>query len=302
MFVLSFLLTIKILHYFNQRLKLPKKNQWSPINKNDVVLITGGSRGFGLEIIKAFIEFDVFKIINLDIIPTQIDNSKIEFYKCDVGNRKRLVNTLIKIIEKLKQENKIINILINNAGVRHNKPFLELKPEEIIKIFNVNSFSHLWTSRHVLKDYIESNNTNDKKHKLFIVYVSSILATLAPKNLSVYSASKSIICQIHEALTQELSHFSSIRLLLLLPGQLNSGMFSDVKPSNSFFSPLVDYKFLAKNVVERINKGESGVLCVPFYTNFLGIVKILPMFLQICCRKLSKVDKKIVFQSDTTHL
>jgi NAD(P)-dependent dehydrogenase (short-subunit alcohol dehydrogenase family) len=266
----------------------------------DIALITGGSRGLGLEIAKELIlQKKIGKVIILDIISPEFqfidkDLSKIEYHKCDVGNRRELQFVIEKVIENLNNQKKNISICINNAGIRHNESLLSLSQEKIDSIFNVNTMSHILVLKAILKNHVEEVIPRElTNNNLFIVSVSSILGTLAPKNLSIYSASKAAIIQIHEALTQEVSHLPMIRLLLVTTGQLTTSMFGDVIPPMKFLAPVVNHIDLAKDVVCKIEKGEKGVLCAPLYANFLPIVKCLPIFMQDYCRWFSGIDTQI---------
>lgn len=221
------------------------------------------------------------------------DSSKIEFHECDVGNREKLHRIIHEIIRNLNNENKNISICINNAGIRHNESLLHLSQESVDKIFNVNSISHILVLKAILSNHIDNVLSKEANKKLYMVTVSSILGMLAPRNLSVYSASKAAIIQIHEALAQEVSNFPMIRLLLVTTGQLTTKMFSDVTPPKQFLAPIVDHVTLAKKVVNKIENGEIGVLCDPLYANFLPIIKCFPIFMQDFCRWFSGIDHQI---------
>lgn len=279
---------------------------FNSINENGIALITGGSRGLGLEIAKELIEKNIGKVIILDIIRPEFQfikgtTSKIEYHKCDVGNRKELQLVIDKVIHSLNSQKKHISICVNNAGVRHNEALLNLSQEKIESIFNVNTMSYILVLKAILKNHVEEVIPREAlNNNLFIVSVSSILGTLAPQNLSIYSASKSAIIQIHEALTQEVSHLPMIRLLLVTTGQLTTTMFRDVEPPMKFLAPLVNHVELAKEIVNKIEKGEKGVLCAPLYANFLPIVKCLPIFMQDFCRWFSGIDTQIKDNHEVT--
>lgn len=287
------------MHTYSEVYKLPSTSRWSKINVNDIALITGGSRGLGLEIVKELIlTKNIGKVIILDLVEPEFQftatyEKRLEFIKCDVGNEKTVLTTMYRIINTLNNEGKYISICINNAGIRHNESLLHLPQDRILKIFNVNTMSHIWILRAILNNHILNVHMKKENNRLFIVSVSSILGTLAPKNLSIYSASKAAIIQIHEALTQEVSYLPLIRLLLVATGQLTTTMFHDVTPPRQFFAPIVNHYDLAKSIVNKIEKGEKGVLCNPLYANFLPLVKCMPIFVQDFCRWISGMDNQI---------
>ncbi|CAH2350471.1 uncharacterized oxidoreductase Tda5p [[Candida] railenensis] len=288
--LLLFYVIGRTIEFYLLNYNIPKG--WSELSRQDVALITGGSRGLGLEIVKK-LKQKVGKVIIVDVAPPPayiIEDDSIQFVRCNIGDEALLKYTLTRVIENLAIAEQHISVLINNAGIDHRSSLLDLPDEDIKQVFNVNSFAQIWTLRAVISNHMKQNS--DKQ--LFIVSVASILGTLAPKNLTLYSASKAINIQVHEGLTQEVKELSpKVRLLLVTPGQLDTAMFDDIEASNEFFAPLVKHVELAETIVGRINKGHSGVLANPMYANLLPIVKCLPIALQDFCRWLSQMDNKI---------
>lgn len=285
----------RLFYYYCVRYNLPSSYKEYQISSKDIALITGGSGGLGSELIKQMLSKGVQKIYNLDLKLSVERDSRIDYRRCDVGNESELKQSLDNILSELKEQNRNITILINNAGIRHSQSLLDLPDKEIHDIFNVNTFSFIWTLRKVTSNHIDTVFKQDTKidRKLRIVNVSSILGALAPRNLSLYSATKSAIVLIHESLTQELLEYPEIRLLLVTPGQLSTGMFKDVEPSRTFLAPIISAEYLARRIVEKINVGESGVYCEPLYANFLPGIRVFPMVLQHFCRWFSEMDTKV---------
>lgn len=278
-----------VLAEVNKVHKLPQL--WSFLGKNDIALVTGGLSGLGLEITKKLVFDHQITVIVLDIKEPQFDfgNLKVVFHHCDVGIDSQLKTTLDSLLKGLQKKQQHISILVNNAGVRNSGSLLKLEDDAISQAFGVNLFAQITILRKIIANHIHLH----PRSQLSVVSVSSILGTLAPKNLLVYSASKAAVMQIHESLTQELKQYSKIRMLLVSPGQLTTDMFSDVSPSRLFFAPLVNHIALAGVIVEKINCGEAGILCEPFYANFLPLVKTLPLVFQSICRWFSQMDEKI---------
>lgn len=122
---------------------------------------------------------------------------------------------------------------------------------------------------------------------------SSILGTFAPKNLSIYSATKASQIMLHESLQQELKQFPKIRLLLVTTGQMNTELFKDVKPTKQFIAPVVDHVELAQKITKRVDRGYMGCLAAPMYANFLPGIRTAPLFVQDFCRWVSEIDDKV---------
>lgn len=295
LFVLAY--GVRILHAWARAYNLPR-GTWRGIGSKDIALVTGGAAGLGKEIVQQLLQRGVEKVIVLDKNEVENSDKRVEFLRVDVGNEAELKDALSSILARLSAASRHISICINNAGTRHWESLLNLPEDRIRSIFDVNCLAQIWTLRAVLLHHIERVMEAEPGAQIAVVLVSSVLGVLGPRNLLVYSASKAAVTQVHELLVQELKHLPSVRLLLVVVGQLATGMFLDVAPSRQFFAPIVSPQKLAEAIVGRINSGETGVVCEPLYTGFLPLVKVMPVVLQDWCRRFSHMDEKIV---DPTH-
>lgn len=286
-------IVLKFIRFQCQKYKLPTQVNWKELGSEDIALVTGGSSGLGKEIVNVLLEKNVKKIYVLDIDECSTLEERVHYKKCDLGNEESCLKIIKTIIKELDDCNEHISVLVNNAGIRHNESLLNLTATKIRNIFEVNTFSQIWLIKEVLTNHLHNILPKVQDSQLSIVTVSSTLGSLAPKNLSVYAASKAAITQIHEALTREVSEYPTIRLLLVTPGQLSTKMFTDVQPSKTFLAPMVNHAKLACKIVARINRGEKGEMCLPFYANFLPMIRSLPILVQDLCRKFSEMDDKI---------
>lgn len=279
----------EIIAILNEIHKVPAN--WKPLGIDDVALVTGGLGGLGLEIVKNLVyDHQVGKVIILDIQQPRFKfDSRVEFCCCDVASQATLRSRIDATLRQLRHENKHLSVVVSNAGVRYSGPLLNMPDESVFELFSVNTFAQITALKRVVKNHLKFH----KKSQLSVVTVSSILGALGPKNLLVYSASKAASTQIHECLAAELRQYKNISMLLVTPGQLTTDMFKDVLPSRTFFAPLVNHVALAKCIVAKISRGESGTLCEPFYSNFLPAVKVLPSVVQCWCRWFSQMDEKV---------
>lgn len=246
-------------------------------------MVTGGARGLGAELVKGLLE-KVGQVIVLDVQKGNLP--QVDYIHCDL--QQDVTTQITKIMNRLEQEGKHITVLVNNAGVRKSGSLLSTTAEDIACVFSVNLFAQIT----LIKTIVQRHIAKHSRSQLSIVNVLLILGTLAPKNLSMYSASKAAMIQVHESFAQEVKH-ENIQTLLVTPGQLDTQMFADVEPSRRFFAPIVSHARLAQQIINKVNKGEGGVLCEPLYANFLPVVRSLPMQLQAFCRWFSQMDTKI---------
>lgn len=258
------------------------------LKSKDVAVMIGCSRGLGAEMVKLLKhEYNVERVIVIDINEPQAPNT--EFHKCDVGDEQAYNRVLTEIINSCNEKRQKIRLFVHNAGIRHSSSLLLIEPQQVKRLYNVNVFLYIWGVRKVLQNHISQHSDAP----LSVVAVSSVLSILAPKNLSVYSSTKASLSQLHEGLAQELKGFPNIRPLLVLPGQLLVGMFDDISPSRTFFAPIVNHIDLAKEIINKVNRGECGVICKPLYGNLLPLVKCLPYSLIKLCRWFSQMDEKV---------
>lgn len=103
-----------------------------------------------------------------------------------------------------------LDILVNNAGVAAHGHFIDLDPEILRRIMEVNFFAYAENCRLAIPILAEGNQP-------LIVNVSSMAGRRGVPAWSEYSASKFAVCGFSEALRAELVRFG-IDLLLAVPG------------------------------------------------------------------------------------
>ncbi|KAI5965638.1 uncharacterized protein KGF55_001000 [Candida pseudojiufengensis] len=294
--LLLVLLLVSFILYFVGSYNYPYRKQWKSFSQTDIALITGGSNGLGLEIAKSLLVKDVTVYVIDKVSPPEklFKDSKFNFIQCDLGDERDLKLKLSTLIHDLNAENRYISILINNAGIRDNRSLVNLKFDKVKDLFNVNTIAQIFILQKILSNHL-SYNVNGK---LSLVTVSSILGTFAPKNLSVYSATKAAQIMLHESLQQELKQFPKIRLMLVTTGQMNTELFKDVSAPKQFIAPVVNHVNLAREITEKVEKGYMGNLSRPFYANFLPGVRTTPLIVQDFCRWFSEIDEQIKESKD----
>ncbi|OCK77745.1 NAD(P)-binding protein [Lepidopterella palustris CBS 459.81] len=257
----------------------------------EVIVVTGGARGLGALIAEVY----GMRGANVAVIDVkkfgedEAEEKGIAYYQCDVGDRKQVEEVGKRIVEDLGPP----TILINNAGIVHGKPLLELSPEEIESTFRINTLSHFHTLQTFLPGMLSAGYGT-------IVTVSSVLAHLGAANLSDYTSSKSALLALHASLRAELALLPqgpNINTILVTPGQLCTPMFSGVKTPSNFFAPIVGPVDVAKEIIRMVDRGESGEIAVPLYARWIRLLGVMPVGLQSMIRAWSGVDRAMVHRA-----
>lgn len=276
----------KLYNRLNNYYKTIGQNKWKSLRdiENSVIVISGGSGGLGTSLIEAIIQrFPNVTIINIDTVENEIQNPRIKFYQCDMSNPIAVANTLHQIKEVYFDR---INLIINNAGIR--QPFKNLKEitsEEMTKILQINCLSPF----EIIKQLSPEGGS---KRQCYIVTVASVLGVLNPYKVAGYASSKAALISLHQSYEHELRilKVDNVRTLLVLPGQLNTKMFSGFEPPRQFWAPTVDTRNLSQEILKCCELGQRGSLNEPLYSYFAHILMSLPYVLQVWIREFSHID------------
>jgi 3-oxoacyl-[acyl-carrier protein] reductase len=181
------------------------------------ILITGGARGIGEFLVLNFLE-TAAKIFVLDNNKVQMDQlpktDKLICYHCDVTDPTMVSEVIKDIFEKRGG----INVCINNAGVIHSEPLINLLSKENRKhsidnwhkVINLNLNGVFYVTSNVVEQMVA------KKEKGVIINISSISAH-GNIGQSAYAASKSAVEALAKTWSKELGMFK-IRAVSIAPG------------------------------------------------------------------------------------
>ena len=110
--------------------------------ENKIVVITGGTRGIGLEVVKSFAK-EKAKVILFGSKKESVDKAlatlneeglKVEGYFPNLNNYEEIEEVIKKVITKYGQ----IDVLINNAGISANKKIEDTTSEDFESIMDLN--------------------------------------------------------------------------------------------------------------------------------------------------------------------
>ncbi|CAG9865520.1 unnamed protein product [Phyllotreta striolata] len=235
-------------------------------------LITGGAGGVGRELVLRLAKHGLTVIVwdnnekALDKLKSDLSKKDftIHTYTVDISDRE----LVYKNAKFVKEEFGPVDILINNAGVVCGQTFLDIPDYMIEKTFKVNVISHYWTTKSFLPDMM-------KRRSGHIVTVGSLTGLLGMYKCVDYSASKFATIGFHESLMTELKAHGhhKIKMSLICPYFINTGMFDGCKPRNM---PMLEPKDVARRIITAIKRDEVFVTLPGFARYTLPLKHFLP--------------------------
>ena len=164
--------------------------------KNKTVVITGGSKGIGLEITKTFLKHQANVIVLARNKPKRKIQSKGNagyFIECDIRNTESIDCALKDIASKYKS----IDVLINNAGGAPMADSLTASPKFHEAIIDLNLTAPLNLSQKIAKKMIKQKTVSN------IINISSVTATRPTPGSAAYGAAKGALVNLTKTLAVE---------------------------------------------------------------------------------------------------
>ena len=191
--------------------------------ENKVAIITGGTRGIGLEIVKTFkknkAEVILFGSRKESVEKTLEDLKKegmdVIGYYPNLNDFKEVE----KIIEEINQTYGHIDILINNAGISANKKIEETTSEDFKTIMDINVNAIFHTTKAVVP-YM-------KKEGGVIINTSSMVSIYGQPSGVGYPTSKFAVNGLTKSLARELAPLK-IRVNAVAPGIISTDMVASL--------------------------------------------------------------------------
>ncbi len=237
--------------------------------KNKTVLITGATSGIWESLVYKYIQEwysvvatwrNINKLIELS---KKFTKKEFIYLKCDLT----LDHDIWSLIEFLKDQHIIIDILINNAWLGIFKSFMKTSKKEINTMLHTNLLWHLFLTKAIL----ELNQVRN------ICFVSSLAWKVGFADLSVYSATKFAIEWFCDALREELRG-SNIKVTIIRPWIVDTNFFDNtafIDYANQIRHKMQTSNLVAGSIYGAIKKWYSEYT-IGKDRYFLILQKILP--------------------------
>ncbi len=185
-----------------------------------VWIITGASKGMGLEITRAALEKGD-KVIatsrNADTLLEKFGEYQLSLLpiNLDITKEKEIENAISEGIEKYGR----IDVVVNNAGYNLLGNIEEISDAEFKKTMDVNVFAMAHIIRRVLPQLRKQNSGH-------IINTASMMGYMSYPGNGSYSASKYAVIGLSEALAQEVAPFG-IKVTILAPGTFRTNFMNE---------------------------------------------------------------------------
>ncbi|MEO1375777.1 MAG: SDR family NAD(P)-dependent oxidoreductase [Cyanobacteria bacterium J06635_10] len=192
----------------------------------ETALITGASRGIGRAIALELARQKVKRLIlvarsrdKLAEVALQVEAMGVEAVIMPLDLRKPVFVNIA--VAQLWRSYGPIDMLVNCAGVAHQKSFLKTKLPQVQEELSLN-FMGTYTMTHMVARRMAKRNQGT------IVNVSSLMGKVAAPTMATYSATKFAILGFTDALRRELAP-NNIKVISLLPTLTDTDMVKDLQ-------------------------------------------------------------------------
>ena len=189
--------------------------------ENKKVLLTGASGGIGKTLSQKFINSGA------NLIFTSSKNDKLDelrnlygdvhsYYLLDLSKKENLLGN----IKNIRENNKDIDIIINNAGITKDNLLLRMSAEQWQEVIDTNLSSSFYIIKNILPDMV-------KNRKGKILGITSVVALTGNPGQSNYTASKGGMIAMYKSLAIEVAQ-RNINVNLIAPGFIQSPMTNEL--------------------------------------------------------------------------
>jgi NAD(P)-dependent dehydrogenase (short-subunit alcohol dehydrogenase family) len=237
------------------------------LDKQKIAVVTGSSSGIGFatSLLLARNGFHTFATMRntqkSEIIKEIANNERLPLHvvQLDVNSDSSVKDAIKKIAavgetseNKNKNENKRIDVLVNNAGYALIGCVEDLSIEEIKAQFESNLFGMIRVSQAALpymKNQMNgSSSNNNSSGSSVIVNISAITGRISFPGISAYSSTKFAIEAFSESMAYELKPFG-MNVVLIEPGTIKTNiMNSSITAKNALDSKYSQYRELTHKV------------------------------------------------------
>ncbi|MEU5191591.1 3-oxoacyl-ACP reductase family protein [Streptomyces klenkii] len=177
------------------------------------ILVTGGSRGIGAAIVRAFLDQG-------DRVAVAQRSSEVPVgahaIKCDVSDPQQVAAAF----KESHERHGPIEVLVNNAGIADNMLLMRMRDEQFFRVLETNLGGSFYATRCAYPDMVRMGRGR-------IVFVSSVVALRGSEGMANYAASKSALIGLARSLAREIGP-RNVTVNIVAPGLVRTELMKDL--------------------------------------------------------------------------
>lgn len=222
---------------------------------NKVAIVTGASKGIGLETVKLLVSKGA-KVVGWSRSSPSFEHENFLHVPVDVTDFESVQNAYQLTSDKFGQD---VQILINNAGLGFFGPIEDISNEEWQLMFDTNVNAIFYSSKMV----IPGMKSLDEGH---IINIGSIAGLNPVKHMVGYAATKHAVTGISHSMYQELRDFG-IKVTCIYPGSVKTNFFDNI-----------DAYTANDNMMRPEDIAKTVVDCLETHENYLPVdIEVRPL-------------------------
>ena len=246
-------------------------------------LVTGASSGCGYEYARILAQkgYNLLIVSNEEAIHEKADVLRGDFPVNVISLVRNLgVQDAAKDLYNYCMDNHIeIEVLINNAGVYHDRDFMDDSEAFNMLIMNLHMITPAMLIYYFGQDMA-------KRGKGYVLNMCSVTADIAVQRLGSYGSTKAFLRNFSRSLYVEMKD-KGVIITDMTPGAINTGLYN-IKPWATKIGLLLGYivqpNYLARRGVNAMFRGRAKV-SVPFVWNYL-LIWLVVLFVPTCLLRL----------------
>ena len=246
-------------------------------------LITGASSGCGYEYARILAQkgYNLLIVSNEDAVHDKANILRSDYPVNIISLVRNLgVQDAAKELYEYCTDNHLeVEVLINNAGVYHDRDFMDDSEAFNMLIMNL----HMITPAMLIYYF---GQEMAKRGKGYVLNMCSVTADIAVQRLGSYGSTKAFLRNFSRSLYVEMKD-KGVVITDMTPGAINTGLYN-LKPWATKIGLLLGYivqpDYLVRRGVNAMFRGRAKV-SVPFVWNYLLII-LVTLFVPTCLLRL----------------
>lgn len=191
-----------------------------------VVVVTGGSRGIGREIVEMFLQNKAIVHYmsrnagdSLEYFREAVPGADVTFHALDVADEA----AVIAVFEEIMALRGTVDVLINNAGITKDGLMMRMSVEDWQRVIDINLTGSFLCSRAVARHMIKSRSGS-------IINITSVVGKIGNGGQANYASSKAGLIGLTKSMAREVGS-RGVRVNGIAPGFIETEMTDTLNES-----------------------------------------------------------------------